>query len=1256
MRSLPRQDGSNLRVTSWNVHSLTPARLAAFDAITSPVIALQEVWHPSEEVLRELGVRFDVHTRLREGEEGGGVAILVDRLLFASAVVPTPPMPNGVELIMVDIGSTTTDHTIRIASLYVVPTFAGNLLAVLQQIATLQPHLIVGDINARHRSWDHGAEPRQLSGAKGTHVARFTCQGWTLCNAPFVATTTSGSTLDLILARKGSTLFPHSCTVLGIAGSDHLPVEATLSCTSPMAFPRTQVPKVNWRLVTPDMWLEYGRAVKTTLRSWHRTGTCLEKKHRLLVEAMRAASSRFPRLPRRSKPNWNSVLEQQSKRVCQLFERARAAPPPNKASAMRKARVADRAFRKECLEWHNARIRTRAARTDDARRLWRFFKQEPIPPRTPLTHGTETWWGPQQQAEGLNTLFAEKCRTRTARPPYEPSTTPSTAPPFVLEEVRAAVFANPISDSIDSDNINVRHLRHLPPEGMEALRDLFQTSLDQGELPKMWKRSTCFALLKKEKPADTAGSYRPVSLTSCLCRSMERILQWRLAKPLCHNAAQYGFRKGGSSVLPVAHFSLAAMDGFRQKHHRRETGAYVAGNTLLMAFDFSDAFCSFAPDDCLREVEQRGVDSAYLRWLRAFLSGRSQATTVNGVTSKPLPTTWGGPQGSVLLPMLWNCMMDKLMRTINFERAAGRRGLTGGHAAFADDYCVWISGSKDPNDLRAAALPIMKQILSWCAEHGISVSTKSFARLLSSERRNQSICHPLKVDGFDLTLEVQQEPFKTLGIELDCDLHARPHFNTILDTMDEVVHRLASLHGVLHPSCLRTLYFGAGLGKALYGAQVWWPMLCASNKQSLEEKHAQAAKAILGLLPSTNSKAALAEAGMRSLDYLVQAHTIRTDEKGRRLPTTPAGKALAAPIPPLHTKCTAAADRPTIRSASHLYPLPAAPHVAPTLEPLIGDEIPQHLLTETPKIRIHVNPCLKVRASDPDEQKAAANARQLQRFADCDATIYSDGSAKFSKDHPTGTGACAATWNGTSRGRNLGDHTCSFTAEVYGLNEAIALTPEACRTPLFLLDGQSVLALLSRGPLRQNLACGVELWRNLLTLAKGKESVDLAFIFSHVGTNDEVDTKATHAHDLPPTPPPLSLLEATRVRTGLAKAAHDRTAKPCMGFRGTHAAPPCSRIDPHLTTRTTRLLAQMRCGVCPLLGGWRHEADEPDVCPQCATPLIRGGGTAIKHLFECPEAAGLRADLHLTTATSQLWSMGATCVVYLLSFLKEAAE
>ena len=182
-------------------------------------------------------------------------------------------------------------------------------------------------------------------------------------------------------------------------------------------------------------------------------------------------------------------------------------------------------------------------------------------------------------------------------------------------------------------------------------------SLNTGSLPQDWKTANITAIHKKGNKT-TAGNYRPVSLTSIVCKVMETLVRESLMSHMMeHNMLsdkQFGFIKGRSTVLQL----LQVMDQW--------TAALDAGDAVDVIFcDFMKAFDKVPHGRLLDTLKSYGFRDPLLSWIRGFLSNRTQTVIVNGSTSKPHPVLSGIPQGSVLGPSLFIIYINSLPDTVS---------------------------------------------------------------------------------------------------------------------------------------------------------------------------------------------------------------------------------------------------------------------------------------------------------------------------------------------------------------------------------------------------------------------------------------------------------------------------------------------------------------------------------------------------------------------------------------------------------------
>ena len=109
-------------------------------------------------------------------------------------------------------------------------------------------------------------------------------------------------------------------------------------------------------------------------------------------------------------------------------------------------------------------------------------------------------------------------------------------------------------------------LRQLPDEAKSYLLKIINRIWETGVLPKGWKIAIVLAIQKPNKDPHYTTSYRPIALTSCVCKLMEKMVNSRLVWHLeAHNLlspVQFGFRKNRSTLDPLLRLSNQIQQGF----------------------------------------------------------------------------------------------------------------------------------------------------------------------------------------------------------------------------------------------------------------------------------------------------------------------------------------------------------------------------------------------------------------------------------------------------------------------------------------------------------------------------------------------------------------------------------------------------------------------------------------------------------------------------------------------------------------------
>ncbi|GFU36746.1 putative RNA-directed DNA polymerase from transposon X-element [Trichonephila clavipes] len=102
------------------------------------------------------------------------------------------------------------------------------------------------------------------------------------------------------------------------------------------------------------------------------------------------------------------------------------------------------------------------------------------------------------------------------------------------------------------DGISYVLLRHLNVDSLVSLLYLFNRIWREQVYPTQWQEAIVIPILKPGKDPKNPLSYRPIALTSCLCKTLERMVNARLVYQLKRTNAftlfQSGFRKRKASL------------------------------------------------------------------------------------------------------------------------------------------------------------------------------------------------------------------------------------------------------------------------------------------------------------------------------------------------------------------------------------------------------------------------------------------------------------------------------------------------------------------------------------------------------------------------------------------------------------------------------------------------------------------------------------------------------------------------------------
>ncbi|GBN69869.1 putative RNA-directed DNA polymerase from transposon BS [Araneus ventricosus] len=121
------------------------------------------------------------------------------------------------------------------------------------------------------------------------------------------------------------------------------------------------------------------------------------------------------------------------------------------------------------------------------------------------------------------------------------------------------------------DSITYSMIKHLTTESQNALLHFYNRIWQEQYFPTLWQQAIIIPLLKPGKDPKNPSNYRPIALTCCLCKLLERMINRRLVHYLEANKYlhpfQSGFRKGRSTIDNLLALETDIRLSFLQRKH-----------------------------------------------------------------------------------------------------------------------------------------------------------------------------------------------------------------------------------------------------------------------------------------------------------------------------------------------------------------------------------------------------------------------------------------------------------------------------------------------------------------------------------------------------------------------------------------------------------------------------------------------------------------------------------------------------------------
>ena len=285
--------------------------------------------------------------------------------------------------------------------------------------------------------------------------------------------------------------------------------------------------------------------------------------------------------------------------------------------------------------------------------------------------------------------------------------------PLSYEELTSAPSNLKLKKSPGPDAITNEMIVNLWQPALHKLLDIFNKTWQAGTLPQIWREATMIPIHKKGKAKSEASSDRPVSMTSCIVKVLERIintsLKWFLESENLLVSEQAGFRKHHCTDYQTTYLAQEIEDGFQHKKQ-----------TLTVWIDL------------LLKLKKCNITGNMFCWIKSYLHNRRARAVRDNTKSEKILLRHGVPQGGVISPTLFLVFINNLIKKYPSPVKC---------AMYADDLVLWSTkeyATTAKVQLREATNILSSWAQDWCVK---SNKTKSFTTLFTLSTKSK----PMKI-------------------------------------------------------------------------------------------------------------------------------------------------------------------------------------------------------------------------------------------------------------------------------------------------------------------------------------------------------------------------------------------------------------------------------------------------------------------------------------------------------------------------------
>ncbi|GBN57650.1 putative RNA-directed DNA polymerase from transposon X-element, partial [Araneus ventricosus] len=800
---------------SWNCHGIRSKLQdikTIFNTFHPVCIGLQETFLKSTVPLKLRGyncVRRDSDTGVTSS---GGVCSLTSNLY------PSTPLTLHTNLQAVAV-QVHTRSLITVCSIYLPPhdvITQQELNNLVDQLPT--PFILLGDFNGHITLWGSDS-----TNSRGQQIEQFISDNC-LCllnndeTTYFHEPTRTFHSLDLAICSPELLPLLNFSVGSDLYNSDHFPliVSHADSGGATLCPPRFIFQRADWTVFSQ---------LADITENMVRTADISEAVQHIVNAITNAANNSIPKTsPRRRKfrkPWWNAACRDSRRREKILWNRFRRYPTTENLVAFKQAKALARRIRRRSQRESWINFVSSITSSTSSKQLWKkvraangIYREFSFPI---LNTGNVTHSAPLDIANTLGHAFEQVSANDSYSPDFmaiknraERTHLRFTARRTISynSEFKMCELITALSKAHDTspgpDGITYNMLRHLNTASLSNLLLFFNRIWTEQEYPSQWHEAIVIPILKPGKDSTNPLNYRPIALTSCLCKTLERmvnaLLVFELEKQVCISPLQSGFRRGRSTFDNLVLLETQIRNAFVRRNH-----------LVSIFFDIEKAYDRAWRYGILSTVFNFGFRGNLPIFLKNFLSYRTFRVRVGNFYSNHFIQAEGVPQGSVLSVTLFILHLSQILNHL----PSSVRG-----SLYVDDLQISCQGS-NMHLIERQLQTAVNKLIAWCDNNGHTISAEKSRCVHFCRKRNMHLDPNIRIRN---SLIPVVNEIRFLGVIFDRKLTFLPHVLHLRKKCEKSLNILKVLSktswGADRTSLLR-IYQAVILSRIDYGCMVY---------------------------------------------------------------------------------------------------------------------------------------------------------------------------------------------------------------------------------------------------------------------------------------------------------------------------------------------------------------------------------------------------------------------------------------------------